>query len=127
MECQPQDFCGVSNINHRITYDSQFTLKNWVQKFGLECEPASRIGLLGAAFFAGFTTSLLWMPRLADSYGRAAVLRYSLIPACAVIGTIYITTDLNCVISMLFILGILATSLVTIGYVNVFEFIPRRL
>jgi len=98
-----------------------------VQKLGLECQPSYKIGLIGAAFFAGWTSSVLWMPRLADTYGRATVIRGSLIPTCFIIGTIIITDNLNAIISLLFVLGIFTSGVMTVGYVTVMEFIPIRM
>ena len=74
----PEDICTVENIcdgDPRIASweadpnDSQ-TLNNWQQQLDLTCVPNWKVGMIGGSTFLGWSLTLLWLPRLADQYGR---------------------------------------------------------
>ena len=73
-ECKPEDFCGKEHqIEHKINYDSNVSLENWITTYDLTCAPKYQIGLFGSLyFFAVVAGSLLFAP-LADKIGRRPI------------------------------------------------------
>ena len=49
------------------------TFDNWVGKFDLLCEEKFKVGLIGSMFFAGVITGTLFIPALADAFGRKLI------------------------------------------------------
>ena len=69
--CQPADFCENSDftsfqpdVSHKDYYD------NLIGKFNLACASSNKIGLIGSSFFTGWIMTLVFVPRLADIFGR---------------------------------------------------------
>ena len=75
---QYEDLCTASNIcahderilSWQINTDSDKSLENWQGKLDLMCAPSWKVGMLGTCFFVGWATTLLWLPRFGDVYGR---------------------------------------------------------
>jgi len=73
-----RDVCTQKNIcrhdpriqSWEIDWNSEKSLLNWHQTLDLMCSPEWKVGLLGSIYFIGFAATLLWVPRLADMYGR---------------------------------------------------------
>ncbi len=61
-DCTEKDFCGSSDINFWVDTANDRSLVNWSERIGLICRPGWQIGLLGSAFFAGWVSTLLWIP-----------------------------------------------------------------
>ena len=53
-----------------INYDSKHTRINWIEKFGLYCNHSFEIGLFGSVFFVGYVATCMFVPYLAEKYGR---------------------------------------------------------
>ena len=72
--CTKRDICNsaLPHTDYRAVYDEE-TFDNWVDKFELLCLEGYKIGLLGSLFFVGIATSTLFIPALADKYGRKGV------------------------------------------------------
>ena len=66
--CKEKDFCGT-DIEYSIVKGPD-TLDNWVEKLSLICRPGWQVGMLGSSLFIGWTLTTLWLPKLADTYGR---------------------------------------------------------
>jgi len=67
--CKQEDFCGNPDITYSIVPGPE-TLSNGVEKLSLICRPGWQIGLLGSALFAGWCSTMLWLPQFGDRYGR---------------------------------------------------------
>ena len=57
------------------------TFDNWVPKFDLLCEEKYKIGLLGSMFFVGVIVGTLFIPALADAFGRKLVVIITVVVA----------------------------------------------
>ena len=72
------EICTAKNIcanDPRITewaidMDSDKSYINWQQKLDLMCAPPWKVGLLGTVYFIGWASTLLWLPRFGDKFGR---------------------------------------------------------
>jgi MFS transporter, putative metabolite:H+ symporter len=97
--------------------DSDSTLINWIDKFGMQCAPKQQFGMFGSMFFAGVVIGSLVLPRLSDIYGRrkiAIIGNYMhLIP-----GSIFLMTqDFYLSLLLIFFMGIAMGGRVFVGYV----------
>ena len=81
VSCTREEICdstmlsGVSVTEWQVDWDSEHSLHNWYDKMDLVCTPKTTIASIGTAFFAGWTLTLFFLPRLADIYGRKLIWR----------------------------------------------------
>ena len=54
-------------------YRGAFSFHNYVERLDLKCATPETIGMLGSAYFIGWTTFAIAIPRLADVYGRKMI------------------------------------------------------
>ena len=54
-------------------YSGSTSFHNYVERLHLECAPSETIGMLGSAYFLGWTLFAIAIPRLADIYGRKII------------------------------------------------------
>ena len=47
---------------------------NWILKFDLHCASKMKIGFIGSSPFIGWVSTLLFIPRLSDVYGRYKII-----------------------------------------------------
>ena len=79
----PDKVCTAKNIcdhdprieSSDIDWDDQKSLHNWIERLDMKCMPDWQVGLLGSAFWIGFITTMLWIPREADKRGRKNLFR----------------------------------------------------
>ena len=122
--CKAVDFCGNSNITHRIDWDDKTSLHNWVETLDLTCTPGSRVGLLGSMFFIGLAAAAIVLPRLSDMYGRKRIYFVAMVAHLAVYLVFLLSTSLTLNIVMMFIFGSLYVVRASIGYIFMQEFTP---
>ena len=53
-----------------IDWSSEKSLYNWHERLDMMCAPSWKQALLGTALFVGWASTLLWLPRFGDMYGR---------------------------------------------------------
>ena len=73
----------------------------------------------------GWVSSVLWMPRLADSYGRAMIYKISMIGNIICIFFMHQTKDVKVMVGVMAGLGFLNSARTTIGFNYMNEFIPK--
>ena len=78
--CKPEDFCQASSRmdgtrirQYEYDYSGQFSFHNYVERLDLACATPETIGMLGSAYFLGWTLFAIAIPRLADIYGRKLI------------------------------------------------------
>jgi MFS family permease len=69
----------------------------------LICVSKKKIGLIGSSYFTGWTITLLWVPLLADKYGRKMIVVVSMAVSSAAYGWIIFTGNVNIAMSLIFI------------------------
>lgn len=74
--CTRRNICAGDNriIHWEIDEDSENTLQNWRQKLSIDmCEETWKVSFIASAFMLGWAATLLWVPPLADLYGRKRI------------------------------------------------------
>ena len=89
------------------------------------CNPLET-GLLGSAFFIGWCATLLWVPRLADRYGRSKVFKIGMIGDFICYNILMVTTNVNVMLLTIFVFGLLCSIRLNVGYVYMVELMPRN-
>jgi MFS family permease len=91
----------------------------------LQCIPKVKLGLIGSAYFLGWTIASLIIPRIADIYGRRGVfLSLMTLNFLAVLGSVF-SHNVLLTIGCMFLLGIVAVGRWAIGYIMLLEFFPE--
>jgi MFS family permease len=91
------------------------------------CLPKPVIGLMGSSYFAGWTASILFVSRIADSKGRKAVFFWSLvISIITMFCMVYVSRNFYFSMSMMFISGAATSGRTTTGYIYAGEFLAQK-
>ena len=86
------------------------------------CESRGKVGLLGSSFFFGILLGLLFVPRLADVYGRKYPFLGTMAFSCLVqVGLLY-CTSLNLAILLMASLGMTFPGKMIVGLNYLLEF-----
>lgn len=113
-------------MDYRAVISSEFYIDNWVDKLDLICEPKTRIGYIGSAFFIGLLIGLSFIPTLSDTYGRritfSASMVFSLIFQLGLTWSTSLDFSLICLLGM----GILWAPRFIVGLSYLDELIPPR-
>ncbi|TNV80510.1 hypothetical protein FGO68_gene767 [Halteria grandinella] len=124
-ECTRDDFCGT-NIKYRIDWNDHTSLYNWVETLDLTCTPKEQIGLIGSMLFAGWAFAAVWLPRLADVFGRRTVYLYSMIGHFVFFGAIILSHSRVLTTVLMFLLGMSSVGRATVGYLYMMELSPLK-
>ena len=126
--CTAEQICaGNPNIlSWHIDWESHESINNWQQKFDMMCEPKFKIGMIGSSFFIGWCFSLLWIPRLADIYGRVILFRIAQVFDFILFTAFFLTNNLNVAIGIIFCIGFTTSIRLAAGYIFMLEFFPKR-
>lgn len=90
------------------------------------CESKFRVGMIGSSFFIVWCLSLLWIPRLADVYGRKNLFRIAQVIDFLLFTGMLLTNSLNVAIAIIFSIGFTTSIRLAAGYIYMLEFIPQR-
>ena len=80
--------------------------------------------MIGSSFFIGWCLSLLWIPRLADVYGRKNLFRIAQVIDFLLFTGMLLTNSLNVAIGIIFSIGFTTSIRLAAGYIYMLEFIP---
>ena len=81
---------------------------------------------MGSALMIGWCTTMLWVPRLADKFGRKWIFVLGMGGNFLLSTIIMFTHNVNLMIFAIFGLGALMSIRVTIGYVYLLELMPSN-
>ena len=71
LSCKPENFCLDPHVlQYKPNLEIEGSYDNWINKLDLACATHREIGLIASAFFAGWITTLTFVPRLSDMIGR---------------------------------------------------------
>lgn len=110
----------------QIDWDHERSFKNWAQPIGLICRPGWQIGLLGSAFFAGWTSTLLWVPQLSNIFGRLAVFRYSCLASLLLYTALMMSRSYYLTLASMFFMGCSTPGKLGVGWPYFVELIGKR-
>jgi MFS family permease len=109
-----------------VNYNNHTSLYNWVEQLDLVCDKGSQIGLIGSLYFAGWSSTILFLPWLADKIGRRWIFFFSvLVTSFACLG-LYLSQNLNFTISLMFIVGMANSGRVMVGFLFASEFMTPK-
>lgn len=109
-------FCGQADIQYAINSTSADSLHNWVEKLDLTCRPGWQIGLLGSALFAGWSSTLLWVPPFADRFGRYKIFVWGCVVNLALYTVLMLSHSYWLSVACIFFIGALESIRISIGF-----------
>lgn len=70
--CTKEEICsrGLSKDDYRADTNDDEYFDNWVEKYDLLCEPKMKVGLIASMYFIGLIVFIVFVPPLADRFGR---------------------------------------------------------
>lgn len=92
----------------------------------LICVSSPKLGLLGSMFFAGWCSTTLALPRLADKYGRRWVTIASMLLTTLLMLIMLFNKKLNWTITMMFFAGMATSGRELVGFVYGNEFFTPK-
>mmetsp|Transcript_13168 Transcript_13168/g.9226 ORF Transcript_13168/g.9226 Transcript_13168/m.9226 type:complete len:178 (+) Transcript_13168:85-618(+) len=107
-ECTAKDWCADPTITYTIV-QNDILFDNWVNRLDLYCMSQGSIGLIGSLFFAGWASSLLIFPPIADRYGRRPICLYGMIVHLALYTAIIFVRDYSNLLTLMVLFGIVST------------------
>lgn len=100
-------------------YSGSTSFHNWVETLDLACASSETIGMLGSAFFVGWTLFAVAIPRLSDMYGRKVVYTGALLAQAPIIYLMILSRSVKLTTALLFLMGICSAGRVSVGFLYV--------
>lgn len=91
------------------------------------CAPAWKVGLLGTCLFVGWASTLLWLPRFGDKYGRKNVFAVCMTLNLVMFTVMMTTGSLDVMMVSIFVQGALNSIRVNVGFLYLLEMMPKHL
>lgn len=128
----PDSVCTAENIcdgnpliaSWNIDYSSADSLDNWQEKLDMMCKPKWLASSLGSIYFIGFVLTLVWLPRLADVYGRKVLFTYGVLAQAFLYTILMFTRDFYVMLLTIFTFGLLASIRQVTGFIYFLELMP---
>lgn len=126
--CQKATVCSSSfDGQHKVDYSSDRTIYNWIMQYDLYCADEYFISLIGMLYFVGCFVGSIFLPRLADVYGRKPIFIVGLILyAITVVGAL-VSTNRYVLLGLMVLGGISESGRYYVGYIYAIEILPKRL
>ena len=90
------------------------------------CAPSWKVGALGSAQFIGWASTLLWLPRFGDRYGRKFIFAFGMSMNFLMYSLMMVTTDINIMLFAIFVQGALNSIRVNVGFLYLLEMMPKH-
>lgn len=126
--CTSENICsGDSRIlAWKIDESHESALQNWHKEFDLMCWPNRDISLIMSLYFLGWASTLLWMPRLGDVYGRKIMVAGSNAVSLVLFLGVLFAPNISFLCCMLFLWGCFDSCRSGIGYPYMIELMPKK-
>ena len=127
--CTLDNICAGDDeriVSWEVDFDDNRSLKNWVQQLGLTCEPRWKATLLGSIFAMGHVVTLLFIPRLADKFGRKYIYMISRMVDCLCFLLLLVSRSYILTALALAGLGACTAGRLNVGTVFLSEWFPKR-
>ena len=85
-----------------VDYSSKYSLHNWVEQLDLVCVSGEKIGLIGSMFFAGWSSTVLFIPFASDKIGRRWIFLFSIILVAILMAGLLFSTSIDLTIALMF-------------------------
>ena len=82
--------------------------------------------MLGTSYFIGYVLTLLWLPRLADVYGRRPLFTVGMALQWVLFTVIMVTKNFWVMLTTIFLFGMLASIRQVTGWVYFMELLPKK-
>ena len=90
------------------------------------CWPKAQIGAVSSFFWLGWGVTLLWMPRLGDTYGRKLPVAYvSILSFILYLGVLY-APNIRVLGVVLFTFGFFNSIRTNVSYLYMIELMPKK-
>ena len=122
--CKEKNFCGT-DIEYNIV-QGEDSLDNWVEKLGLICRPSWQIGLLGSSLFIGWSLTTLWLPKLADTFGRKKLVWAGAMIDLFLMTVMFISKSFWLTVGTIFVIGLVSSVRVTVNFTLQQEYIGKK-
>ena len=128
MVCTKEQICNDDYHvrNWEVDWSSDKSLHNWYEQLDLVCEPSWKIAVAGSAFFVGWVSTLLWIPRLSDKSGRKKMQVTGMAVSSILYTAMLFANSLDMMIGILFCLGTMRTINLTMSYIYMIELMPKE-
>ena len=109
--CTQKDICASDStvVSFEADQNDSKFLYNWQQKLDLTCTKDWVVGMIGASLFIGWCTTLLWLPALADKYGRKPIFFIGMCLDLVFYVGLLVTTKLWVMILIWFLFGMVCS------------------
>lgn len=85
-----------------------------------------KVGMIGASFFIGWASTLLWLPAFADRNGRKKIFWAGQVIDLLLFTGLMLTHELIVMIIIFFCFGAMSSLRVNVGYVYLMELLPKK-
>ena len=90
------------------------------------CKPNWLVGLLGTAFWIGYVTTMLLLPRVADVHGRKKIFAYGLTISAVLYAALIFSKNFYLTMVIIFLFGVTNTVRTIMGFVYFTELMPKK-
>lgn len=89
------------------------------------CRPDWLVGLLGTSFWIGYVSTMLWLPRVADVYGRKKLFAVGLSISLLLYTALILSKNFYLTMVIIFFFGVTNTIRTITGFVYFTEMMPK--
>ena len=90
------------------------------------CVSPWKVGFIGSAFFLGWCTTILWLPRLSDKYGRKKFFVVGMAIQLLLYTLLMVCESLDAMIALMFAFGMNCSIRINVGYIYLMELMPQN-
>lgn len=82
--------------------------------------------MLGSLYYAGWCSTLLWMPSFADKYGRVMFFRFAMVLNTVMFTCVYFSHSYILTLSSIFLVGVFTSLRTGVGWPYLLEMVPKK-
>ena len=125
-DCTVKKICAGDIKDYKINWDAENSMHNWWEKLDLLCQPDWKRNSIGTAFFIGWAFTLLWIPLLSDKHNRKKFFIGGNIADIICLSLMLFTSSVNVVITLAFMMGMISSFRINVGYIYLVELMPKK-
>ena len=110
ISCKPEDFCEDPTVlSFRPNMDLNESYINWISHYKLTCTSGGYIGLIASSFFIGWISTLVFIPRISDLFGRQRFIQFGNVIQSIGYSLLFMTRNYNVLIIAMVTMGMCST------------------